>query len=115
MPSLRFISPGEIQGQKGGGPEDDPRYPRSGLQAYGLTTLAFGVALGLTFMLFFGIFRSLGTPIAALQEFVSATPLATNLLLSFLYGFVGGLSIAAIYNLITLRRLNLFGIEGTLD
>ncbi|MDZ7288917.1 MAG: hypothetical protein ONB44_03985 [candidate division KSB1 bacterium] len=99
-------------GGSGGGPED-PRSPQIVLRSQGLLALAFGFALGITFMIFFGIFRLFGAPAEALKEFVAHVN--PNLWLSFLYGFIGGTVVAAIYNLLVVRRLNLFGLESSAD
>jgi hypothetical protein len=75
--------------------------------------LAFGLALGVTFMLFFGLFRLVGAPSGTLSAFVA--DLRINLWMSFIYGFIGGLAIALVYNLLVVQRLNLFGLEGNAD
>jgi hypothetical protein len=93
----------------GGDPpgEDDPRLPRLGLGAQGLLALAFGFALGLTSLLFYFILRERAADfIADLQ----LTPW-----LSFIYAFIIGTVIAVIYNLLVLRRLNLFGLDYYAD
>jgi hypothetical protein len=104
-------------GQSGAPPcEDDPRTPKIVLRSQGLLALAFGLALGVTFMLFCGLFSMAGAPDApdgALASFIA--DLRLNLWLSFLYGFIGGLGIAVVYNLLVVRRLNLFGLEGSMD
>lgn len=101
-------------GQAGAPPcEDDPRTPKIILRSQGLLALAYGVALGLTFMIFFGFFRLIGTPSGALSLFVA--DLRLNLWMSFIYGFIGGVAIAVVYNILVVRRLNLFGLEGSAD
>ena len=109
--SLNHIGPEESGGSPGGGPED-PRNPRLALRSQGLLTLAFGIALGIAFIILFKliqIFEPTG-PIAELF-----TNVKFNLWRSFLFGFVGGTITAGIYNFLILRRLNLFGIEPNLD
>ncbi len=99
-----------------GGPipcEDEPRTPKGVLRSQGLLALAFGFALGVTFLLFFGLFRLVGAPSGTLSAFVA--DLRLNLWLSFIYGFIGGLTIALVYNLLVVRRLSLFGLEGGAD
>jgi hypothetical protein len=93
--------------------EDDPKTPKIVLRSQGLLALAFGFALGATFMLFFGLFRLVGAPSGALSLFVA--DLRFNLWLSFIYGFIGGLTIALVYNLLVVRRMSLFGLEGGAD
>jgi hypothetical protein len=104
---------GTGSGGGGGGPEDDPRFPGFALRAQGLLTLAVGFAMGIAFMLFFWLVRSFGTPTGAVRDFV--TQLNPNLGLSFLLGFLGGTLMSAIYNLLVVRRLNLFGLESSVD
>jgi hypothetical protein len=83
------------------------------LRSQGLLALAYGLALGITFMIFFGLFRLIGAPSGVLRDFV--TDLGLNLWRSFIYGFIGGLAIAVVYNLLVVRRLSLFGLEGGAD
>jgi hypothetical protein len=105
---------GTACGQAGAPPcEDDPRTPKIILRSQGLLAFAFAVALGITFMLFFGLFRIAGAPNGELADFVAN--LGLNLWMSFLYGFIGGLAIAVVYNLLVIRQLNLFGLEGGAD
>jgi len=113
MRSFLDISADEHGTGGGGGPEDDPRFPALTLRSHGLIALSFGFALGLTFMIFFGLFRLVGAPTDALNSFVAAVN--PNLWLSFLYGFIGGILIAAIYNGLIFRRLNLFGLDRNMD
>lgn len=101
-------------GQSGAPPcEDDPKTPKIVLRSQGFLALAFGLALGITFLLFFGLFRLIGAPGGTLADFV--VDLGLNPLRSFFYGFIAGLSIAVVYNLLVVRRLSLFGLEGGAD
>jgi hypothetical protein len=113
MQSLLNVAPEESTPKPGGGPEDDPGFPRVALRSQGLLTLAFGFALGVAFMLLFWFIRTFGAPIGAVADFVSQ--INPNLWLSFLYGFVGGTVMSAIYNYLVVRRLNLFGLESSAD
>lgn len=104
------------EGAKGSGgppPEDDPSFARVALRAVGLLTLAFGFALGLTLMLLVWLLPIVGSPTGAVQSFVSNMGL--SLWGSFLFGFIGGIIIASVYNLLTVRRLNICGIESSVD
>src|SRR5574341_46652 len=94
--------------------EDDPRTPKIVLRSQGLLALAFGFALGITFMIFFGFFKLAklypSSKLAALfhvsgemSNFVS--DLGLKLWMSFLYGFIGGIAIAVVYNILVVRRL----------
>jgi hypothetical protein len=102
-------------GGSGGGTEDDPNFPRIALRSQGLLATAFGFAFGLTFMLFFAIFRVFGAsnPQGTMARFVAE--INPNLWLSFLYGFISGTVIAVVYNILVMRRLNLFGLESNAD
>jgi len=102
----------------GGGPDDGARTLESAAgRSQGYLTVAFGFALGLTLMVFFGIFRAypgLISEFRALRDFVGGE-IDPNLWLSFLFGFVGGTLISGVYNMLVVRRLNLFGLEYTHD
>ena len=113
MRSSFYIAADEKGSQGGGGPDDDSQFPERTLRSHGFLALAFGFALGLTFMIFFGFFRVFGAPGSGLNNFVSQVN--PNLWLSFLYGFVGGTLISAIYNFLIFRRLNLFGLDRNMD
>ncbi|GEM_PF-1782360 len=104
---------GGATGGSGGGTEDDPNFPRQALRSQGLLAIAFGFALGITFMIFFAIFNRL-PELAPFVEKAFWTDF-DHLWFSFLYGFVCGTILAVIYNLLVLRRLNLFGLESSAD
>jgi nitrate reductase gamma subunit len=99
-------------GSGGGGPED-PGTPQIVLRTQGLLTLAVGFALGVAFMVLFWFIRAFGAPTGAVADFVAQ--INPNLWLSFLLGFVGGTVMSAIYNLLVVRRLNLFGLDSSVD
>ncbi len=107
MPSLK-IAPSERVTDPGGGPDDDSRYPSSA-RKYGFLAIAFGFAMGITFMIFFGLFRIWGAPGPYLTDFVSRVN--PNLWICFIYGLIGGTLISAIYNFLIFRRSNLFGLD----
>lgn len=113
MRSFLNISPDEGGAKPGGGPDEDFRFPSRQLQSHGFFALAFGFALGLTFMILFGLFCLFGTPIPGLKDWIAKVH--PNLWLSFLIGFVAGTLISAIYNLLMFRRLNLFGLDRNMD
>ncbi|MDZ7260954.1 MAG: hypothetical protein ONB05_02385 [candidate division KSB1 bacterium] len=113
MRSFLNITPEDRPPDPGDGPEDDPRFPARTLRSHGFLALAFGFALGLTLMIFFGLFRAFGAPTSGLADFVSRVN--PNLWLSFLCGFIGGTLISAIYNFLIFRRLNLFGLDRNMD
>lgn len=92
----------------GGGPEDEPGSTRYVIRTQGLMPLAFGVALGLVFIVFFLLQGIISVPAILLSGIDSLWE-------SFLVGFVPGIIIAAIYNMLVVRRLNLFGLESNAD
>ena len=112
MRSFLHISPDETPPKGGGGPDVNDEITSQKLRSHGFMTLAFGVALGLTFMIIFGLFRLIGAPSAGLTAYDSEN---SNLWLSFLYGFVGGLFISIFYNMLVFRKLKIFGMERHLD
>ena len=109
MDPYLYISPDDLPQGPGGGPDDDTRFPTGQVRTHGFLALAFGVALGFTAMIFFALFRVFGAPTPGLAYFVAR--INPNLWLSFLYGFIGGTVLSAIYNGLMYRRLNLFGID----
>ena len=98
---------------EGGGPDDDFRFPARTLRSHGFIATAFGVALGLTLMIFFCVFAKMEVPPFSLKEWV--THYHPNLWFTFLVGFIGGTLVSAIYNCLLFRRLNLFGLDRNLD
>ncbi len=111
-----FIAAEESTPKPGGGqPEDEPGFARVALRSQGLLTLAFGFALGLAFMLLFVLVREMGTPTPAGIVATFVAQINPNLWLSFLAGFLSGTLLAAVYNLLVVRRINLFGLESSAD
>ena len=118
MANKYYIALGEIGSRDDGGGPDDPRDSGNGQSgSRGFLALAMGFSVGLTFALFFLLFRYMPIfdPTAlGLAEWVglgAATAWGENLLISFLAGFVGGTFIALIYNLLVVQRLNLLGLD----
>ena len=108
--------PGEQPPKGGGGPEEDPRYPENIVRTQGLSIVAFGIALGLAFLLFFG-FVQIFIPIGGTDtytEFVYSIDPLTGVAF-FLYGFITGVIIAAVYNSLVISRLRISGIERGRD
>ena len=111
--TLNHIAPERQTGSSGGGgPEDDPLSPRLALRSQGVLTLAFGFALGIALVVLFRLIAWL-RPSVTLPTFSNDTLL--NLLFLFLFGFISGTLVSGIYNLLVVRRLNLFGLESRLD
>ncbi|NIR52817.1 MAG: hypothetical protein GWN00_37970 [Aliifodinibius sp.] len=111
MQSFLYVSPEPTEGGTGGGPEDDPRFPRVAFRAQGFMSVAFGFALGLTFLAFLGILHIIKLPTDALEPFIASA----NPWLIFIFGFIAGTLISGIYNILVIRRLNLFGLEHSAD
>jgi hypothetical protein len=117
MPPLNIsLDPYTPPGSGGGGPEGDPGYPRVALRAQGLLALAFGFALGIALVVLLWLLPWF------LQSSNNAPPNNVKAFLDqllwwkvFLFGFIGGTLISAIYNMLVVRRLNLFGLESSVD
>jgi len=109
MQSFLYVSPEESAPAGGGGPEDDPRFPRGGIRVQGYLSVAFGFALGLTFLAFLGILQIIQAP-SAFAAFAGSDPWLT-----FIFGFIGGTLFSLVYNILVVRRLNLFGLESASD
>ncbi|TDI72592.1 MAG: hypothetical protein E2O87_06745 [Bacteroidetes bacterium] len=115
MPHTRGHS---LPGGGGNEPPDHPAFSGIVLRTQGLLTLAFGFAMGFAFTIFFVLLRyfnlrfslNLGEDIVT---FLNTT--YPNLFWSFLFGSIIGTVLAAIYNLLVTRRLNLFGLESSMD
>lgn len=107
------ISLDEEEARGGGGPDEDTRFPARTLRSHGFIAIAFGFALGLTFMILFGLLRLIGAPSKGLANFVSQ--INPNLWICFIYGLVGGTIISAIYNFLLFRKFNLFGTDRNMD
>ncbi len=112
----------------GGGTDEHPGFPGIELRSHGIVVIVFGFAFGLAsffayYILSFtktaivdhvGIQPSLSTElITAIDQLLDAS-LATALLF-FVGGLVFGTMLAGLYNVLIFRRLNLFGIDRTLD
>jgi len=112
MPSQLDIAPEGTggAGSGGGGPEGGGGSRGFVQRTEGFLTLAFGFALGLALVVLFWLINKYG-PDGAVKEFVAKI----NLVYAFLYGFVAGTITSAIYNLLVVRRINLFGLESSAD
>ena len=96
MNSFMYIAADEHGPASGGGPDDDTGFQNRMLRSRGFIAIAFGFALGLTFMIFFGLFHSMETPPFGLKAWVEIVH--PNLWFTFLFGFLFGTLISAIYN-----------------
>jgi hypothetical protein len=112
---FQHINPGDASGRGGGGPEDDRRYPEIAARTHGLVVLAFGLALGITFLLFYGWFNLIPP-----QEPNIFTTFVLSIepqywITYFLYGFIAGVIIATIYNVLVVNRISIFGTDISMD
>jgi hypothetical protein len=116
-------------GSGGSGPEEDIHYAPRAIRLYGISVLAFAVALAITFLIFFGFVSTIkpmeeGQQIPAGKEVVVTENEVIQFVLGvkppywpsyILYGFIAGLVIAAIYNYFIVKRLNIYGLESSVD
>ena len=121
MPDV-YIFAEDKTGRGGGGPEDDPRHSAKAIRTNGLSVFAFAIALALVFAMFFGVFEAYLHP--EIDESASTLDGFLKLIASvepeewyayILYGFFMGAAIAGIYNLLVVRRINIFGMESSAD
>ncbi len=116
MAELIDIAMAEDKLRSGEAPEDSPRYTRSLFRTQGLLTLAFGFAFGITLVVLYFVLLLLGSnnplpfPNAGAAENITET-----VLILFVIGFIAGTLVAAVYNLLVVRRLNLFGLESSTE
>ncbi len=101
--------------KSGCGPDGPTRIGPGYTGSQGYLMLAFGIALGPTFMIFFGIFRKFSSLIEnfeGLNNWVTPTSVNPNLWWSFVIGFVGSTVLSGIYNILVIHRLNLLGLKS---
>lgn len=107
LPVMSMPDPG---GQSGDGP-GDPDGNRRRIRAHVLIAAAFGLAMGLTAMLFFLIFHFLiGVPEGPIGVFFGT--LVPNLFWAFIYGLVFGTFIAFVYNGLVTHHFNIFNVDA---
>lgn len=97
-------------GQSGDGP-GDPDGNRRRIRAHVLIAAAFGLALGLTAVLFFLIFHYL-IPVPAGPLGVFFGTLVPNVFWAFVYGVVFGTFIAFVYNGLVTHHFNIFNVDA---
>jgi len=133
MPFLN-LAPPRSSGKGGGGPEDDARDAINNLRSYGFIAAWFGLALGITLVILYLMLLAL-KPQGPLEKLYpegvvkinqisapaapdtdnSSRSLVTNLAYIFIFGFAAGTLIAVIYNVLVVKRINLFGLESNLN
>lgn len=99
----------------GGGGEDVPRLLRGSIRTQGFLTLAFGFAMGAALILLSILITNLGISGPVTDVLTVAPPSPGNFAWVFLAGFVGGIVISLVYNMLVVNRLNLFGLESNAD
>ncbi len=110
------IAPDSMGGTGGGGHEAAPRYREFPVRSHGFIALAFGFALGITVMILFAlIYWSKPDLPQPMLTWIKSGNFFANLGIFFLWGFIGGTLISAIYNCLVYRKLVLFGVDRTLD
>ncbi len=114
MPYLPILAEDE-KGSGGGGPDDPYRHQGVLMRMQGFIAIVFGMALGLTLVVFFLIFRWgwITAPTTIVAAFVGGP--FWNLLASFAFGFIAGTLFSAFYNLLVFRRINLFGLDRMMN
>ncbi len=107
-----FLGFAHEQHSKSGGGDDTPsRGQLLYTQASGVIAIAYGIALGITFVIFLATLKFLPTgflpPVSGIEDFFDLDAFAFAK--AFLYGFVGGTLFSAFYNLLVVRWFNIFG------
>jgi len=109
------VAPEGMGGRGGGGGDEDPRFGSTQIRSHGFVALAFGVALGLTLAILFGVIYAFQPDIPRITEWALEGKPIFKLLLCFLYGMIAGTLISGIYNMLVFRKLNIFGLERNMD
>jgi len=99
------ISPRPETPGGGGNWDEDPSHPERNLQSHGFIALAFGMAMGITLMVFSFLAEKLNI------EFVKSC----GCFKMFLIGLIGGTLIAVLYNMLLYRHFNLFGSDQQMN
>ena len=120
MKTLINISPEEGEGSSPpppppGGGEDVVGLGRLIRRTQGYLVLAFGLAFGTALLLLSLLVTNLGIIGPVTGALMVNPPTLSNFALVFLAGFVGGIVISMVYNMLVVNRLNLFGLESNVD
>ena len=100
----------EGEGSNGDGP-GDPDGSRRRIRAHVLIAAAFGLAMGLTAVLFFLIFHYLiSGPAGPIGDFFST--LVPTIFWAFVYGLIFGTFIAFVYNGLVAHHFNVFNVDA---
>lgn len=116
MAGVNYIAPEESGGGRGGGPEDNSRYPQIATKEQGFLAIAFGLALGLTLIILYLLLQIPWLP----ESITKILPTFWgNILYTIGVYFIGGLVIGSvlsvIYNLLLHKRFDLFGLDHSID
>ena len=107
-----FILPIMVMPDSTGGAGDGPGDPdgtRRRVQAHVLIASAFGLAAGLTCVLFFLIFHVFPVQGPLANFFAAIMP---NIFTAFLYGLVFGTFVAFVYNGLVAHHFNIFNTDA---
>ncbi len=112
MSMLNIAPDHDIPGELDGGPEALARTSQIARRSVGLLTLAFGFAAGVAAMILYlmAYFKRLAFADTVLEPFFTA--LYPALWIAFFVGFVGGTLAALTYNLLIIRRAQVFGLSN---
>ena len=116
MGVINYISPDEFASGKGVGPEDNSLYSKFAAKQQGFVAIAFGFALGLTLIVLFLLLQIPYLP----DAITGILPVFWgNILYSigvyFISGLIIGSVLSVIYNLLLHKRLDLFGLDHSMD
>ena len=116
MSSMNYIAPDESSGKKGGGPEDNSRYPQAAAKQQGFLAIAFGLALGLTLVIVYLLLQIPSLPGSMTNLLPTFWGSAIySILIYFISGVIIGSVLSMIYNLLLHKRLDLFGLDHSVD
>ncbi len=101
----------DLEGTNNDGP-GDPDGTRRRIRAHVLIAVAFGLAMGLTAVLFFLLFHYhlVPTPAGPIGVFFSV--LVPDIFWAFVYGLVFGTFIAFVYNGLVSHHFNVFNVDA---
>lgn len=101
-------------------PEDEPRFGFGSTRETGFLVFSFGIAFALALLMLSWMIHILPGDQPQTTEFLKASALLgtgfwVNFGITLAVGFVAGIILSLVYNLLVLQRLNLFGLESSLD